>query len=363
MTEFEHKQSQIRALLDAHGLDALLLERVSSFAWATCGAASYVNTATTNGAASLLVTPSGRYVITNNIEATRIRLEEKLEVQGWELCVTPWHAVSSAVSELAQGRRLGSDGLFPGAVDLSGQMARLRAGLLPEEGERFRTLGRICAEAMDAAIRAVEPGQAEHEIQARLAYETESRGAQAIVNLVATDERIWKFRHPLATDKKLDRYAMLVLCGRKWGLVCSLTRLIHFGKLSDELARKMEAVARVDATFIVSARPGQSLGEVFRRATTAYTEAGFGDEWQLHHQGGPVGYEPREFTATPGSTDAVSVGQAYAWNPSISGVKSEDTLLVGDKSNEILTGIPGWPMLSVVVEGQTIHRPAILQVV
>jgi antitoxin VapB len=50
------------------------------------------------------------------------------------------------------------------------------------------------------------------------------------------------------------------------------------------------------------------------------------------------------------------VGQVYAWNPSITGYKSEDTMLVGEKRNEVLTAIPGWP--EKVVDG--IARPSIL---
>ena len=362
MTEFEQKQNRLQALLAERRLDALLLQRVSSFAWATCGAASYINTAATMGAGSLLITPSGRYLITNNIEAPRFKQEGKLAAQGWEFRVVPWHAVNDVVTELTRGLKLGCDGLYLDATDLAGDIARLRVNLLPEENERFRMLGRICAEAMDAAIRAVKPGQVEHEIAGRLAYETEKRGAQAIVNLVATDERIFKFRHPLPTSKKMDKYAMLVLCGRKWGLVCSITRLVHFSKLPDDIRRKAEAVAKVDATFFAATRPGQALGQIFARATTAYAMTGFADEWQLHHQGGPAGYEPREIIATPSSTDIVSVGQVYAWNPSITGTKSEDTLLVGQDGNEVLTTIEDWPMLSVQVNGQAIQRPAILQV-
>jgi Xaa-Pro aminopeptidase len=362
MTEFERKQNTLQALLAQRQLDALWLRRVSSFAWATCGAASYVNTATTDGAASLLITPSGRYVITNNIEATRLRQEEQLEEQGWELRVAPWHAANDAVAELTRGLGLGCDGAYPEAVDLSDEMARLRVNLLPEEGERFRALGRLCAEAMDAAIRAVRPGQTEQEIAALLAYETQRRSAQPIVNLIATDERIFQFRHPLPADKKLECYAMLVLCGRRWGLVCSITRLVHFGKLPDELRRKMEATAQVDATLIAATRPGQTLGQVLARATKAYAETGNAHEWQLHHQGGPAGYEPREWLATPGMTDAVSVGQAYAWNPSITGIKSEDTILVGENGNAVITAIADWPTLPVVVDGQTILRPAVLEI-
>ena len=362
MTEFDEKQKRIHALLTERKLDALLLQRVSSFAWATCGAASYVNTATTDGAASLLITPAGRYVIMNNIEATRLEQEEKLSEPGWQSRAAPWHGANNAIAELTRGLKLGADGAYPGATNLSYEIARLRANLTPEEGERFRALGRICADAMDSAIRAVRPGQTEYEIAALLGREAQARGAQPIVNLIATDERIFKFRHPLPTDKKLDQYAMLVLCGCKWGLVCSITRLVHFGKLPDDVRRKAEACARVDATFIAATRPGQTLGAIFQRAAAAYADASFGDEWQLHHQGGPVGYEPREYLATPASTDVVALGQAYAWNPSITGTKSEDTVLVGAEGNEVLTTISGWLMLSVQVDGKTIARPAILEI-
>lgn len=362
MNEFGEKQKRIQALLAEHKLDALLLRRVSSFAWATCGAASYINMAATDGEASLLITPSGRYVITNNIEATRIEQEEKLAEQGWQFRVAPWHGANNAISELTRGLRVGADGVYPGATDLSNGMARLRANLTPEEGERFRVLGRICADAMDRAIRAVRPGQTEYEIAALLAQEAQRRGAQSIVNLIATDERIFKFRHPLPTDKKLERYAMLVLCGRKWGLVCSITRFVHFGRLPDDVRRKAEAVACIDATFITATRPGQTLAQIFELAQKAYADAGFANEWQLHHQGGSAGYEPREIVGTPTTNDVVALGQVYAWNPSITGAKSEDTILVGAAENEVLTTIVGWPMLPVTVGGKTIACPAILEI-
>jgi len=363
MTEFDTQQARLQALLTAHHLDALFLQRVSSFAWATCGADSHINTADRHGVASLLITPTRRYLITNNIERTRLEHEQKLAEQDWEFQVAPWHQSHNAVAELTRGLRLGADDPYPNATDLSGELARLRAALTPEEGNRFRSLGRLCGEAMEAAIRAVRPGQTEYQIAGLLAHEAESRGEPAIVNLIATDERIFNYRHPLPTAKELERYAMLILCGRRHGLICSVTRFVHFGRLPDELRRKAEAVAQVDAAFINATRPGASLSEIFQRATAAYAQAGFPDEWRLHHQGGLAGYEPREIFAAPDSTDKVSIGQAYAWNPSITGTKSEDTILVGEASNEILTAIPGWPTVTVKVAGQILERPAILEIV
>ena len=163
----------------------------------------------------------------------------------------------------------------------------------------------------------------------------------------------------LLTDP-MDKYAMLVLCGRQKGLVCSLTRLIHFGLLPNELKEKSESVAYIDAKMISSTRTGKTVSEVFRITKDAYAKVGFADEWQLHHQGGPAGYDPREFLAKDNAEIPIGIGQAYAWNPSITGCKSEDTILVKESGNEILSVIDGWPSFTIQIDGQSIERPQIL---
>lgn len=362
MAEFDTKMQRVEALLAERGLDALVLKRVSSFGWATCGGVDYVNTASSEGVATLVIKRGERHLLTTRIEAPRLEAEELAAGQGWNVHVAPWYEGDATLDRLTKGLRVGADVALPGATDLAGEVSALRTQLLPEEHARFRELGEICAEAMNAAIRAVQPGQTEQEIAGRLAYETQRRGAQPIVVLIATDERIFRFRHPVPSpDKELERYAMLVLCGRRKGLVASITRLVHFGPLPAEVRRKMEATALVDATFIAATRPGAIEGDIFRTAQAAYAATGFSDEWQLHHQGGPAAYEPREWTATPSSTAKVLAGQVYAWNPSITGAKSEDTILVGTAGNEVLTTIKGWPMLTVEANGVSMERPAILE--
>jgi len=363
MSELEQKQNIIQGLLEQYKLQALLLRRASSFAWATGGAAAYVNTASTEGSASLIVTPTGYHLITNNIEAPRLEQEERLKGQGWEFHVSPWYAERDLISRLTRKSKLGADGSYPGAKDLSAEIARLRSHLTRYEVDRFRMLGRLCAAAMDTAARIVRPYMTEHEIAAILTQEAERRGVQPIVTLIATDGRIFAFRHPLPTTKRLERYVMLVLCGRRAGLVCSVTRLVHFGPIPDEIRHKAEATAHVDAALIAATSPGRPLGDVFQDGVAAYAQVGFPEEWRLHHQGGPAGYEPREFIVTPGATDLVSAGQVYAWNPSITGTKSEDTILVGEKENEVLTRMEEWPMLTIEVSGQLYQRPAILEVI
>lgn len=358
--ELNLKLECIRELLIQCDLDALLLQRTANFAWATCGGDAHINLADSLGIASLLITRANRYVLTNNIEAARLMQEEGLAEKGWEFNVSPWYAGNLQLSALTHDLRLGTDAGFPQALDLSRQIASLRAQLTAQEGVRYRQLGIFCAQAMRQAVDVVKPGMSEFEISSLLAQSIESKGVQAVVNLVATDERIFSYRHPLPTAKKLQNYAMLVLCGRKWGLICSVTRFVHFGALSAELQHKAQLVARIDAEMIAATRPGNTLGDVFSRAQSAYAQAGFPDEWKLHHQGGSAGYTPREVTAAPASTEPVRVGQAFAWNPSITGTKSEDTILVGEASNEIITHMADWPGIDVQVGPQVIQRPAIL---
>ena len=360
-TELNLKLERIRGLLTKCDLDALLLQKTENFAWATCGADSHVNTADSKGIASLLITRTNRYVLTNNIESARLMHEEGLAKQDWELQFSPWFERDNHITDLTSGMKLGADTSLPNAVDLSHEIASLRSQQTIEEGNRYRELGKSCARGMRQAIDAVYPGMTEYEIAGLLAQSVESRGVQAIVNLIATDERVFSYRHPLPTSKQLRKYAMLVLCGRKWGLICSVTRLVHFGALPDEVRRKAEAVARIDAEMIAATRPNNTLGDVFSRAQSAYASTGFPDEWKLHHQGGSAGYAPREVTATPLPTEHILIGQAFAWNPSITGAKSEDTILVGEQSNEIITEMADWPTIDVQVDDQILKRPAVLE--
>jgi Xaa-Pro aminopeptidase len=363
MSELETKLNQLRQLMEQKSLDAVFLHRVSSFAWATGGAASFINTAVVTGEASLLITKDARYLITNNIEAPHYDKEEQLKEQGWDFQVGKWYEASDTYARLTKGLKVGADVAMPGASDISAEILTMRMNLGAEEQQRFREVARLNAEAMDIAVRAARPGMTENEIAAVLSKESRIRGLVPIVNLIATDERIYNFRHPLpADDKKMDKYAMLVLCGRKYGLVCSITRLIHYGPLPEELQKKQRAVAEIDAKMIAATRPGKTLNQVFARTQQAYAEAGFPGEWELHHQGGPAGYEPRETIANPQATARVEAGQTYAWNPSITGVKSEDTVLITDDGCEVLTEIAGWPSVEVEVDGMKLRRPLVLEV-
>ena len=65
MDEHDQKLGTLRDLVSRRGLDAVLLQRASSFAWATCGASDYVNLAASEGVAALLITKTDQFLLTN----------------------------------------------------------------------------------------------------------------------------------------------------------------------------------------------------------------------------------------------------------------------------------------------------------
>jgi Xaa-Pro aminopeptidase len=359
-TEVNAKLLRLRQRMGEHHIDAVRLTTIASAAWMTAGAGLYVNESTDLAASSILITQDRAYVVTDSIEAPRLKHEEGLEELGFEFLLKPWYADSDPAAALVSSKQVGQEGSGAG-VDFSAELRHLRTTLLEEEIIRLRRVSALAAEAMYEAIEAVRPGMSEYKVAAKLAQAARERGGTAVVNLIASDDRIYQYRHPLPTDKPVERYAMLVLSLRKEGFVPSITRLVHFGPQPADLRKKALAVARVDARMILGTRPGQTLGSMFELARRAYHEEGYPEAIEEHHQGGSMAYQSREIIAHPGDKTPIEHNQAFAWNPSIRGVKSEDTILVGQHGPEVLTGLINWPMWTIEIDGKTLARPAILE--
>jgi len=352
MNEIAEKKLRIDGFLNDNHLDALYLCQVSNFAWMTAGLEPVVMLSSDRAEAGLLITPDKCFVICNNIEYPRLRDEDRLSEQGYEFYVTPWHHGLPMFHDLVKDKRWASDWPLPGVPDLSSDIARLRFQLTPAEVERYRWVGLHTAKALESTAQNVRPGMSEMQIAGLISSKALDIGITPTLLLVGTDERIFHFRHPIPTMKPLERYAMLVICGRRWGLVASATRLVHFGPLPDELKQKQIACAYVDATFNAATMVGTKVSDIFQRAAQAYTEVGFPEEWMKHNQGGSAGYMSRDYEGTPDCDEVVLEEQAFAWNPSITGIKSEDTMIVHSNGSEFITVTGEWPSLNVHMDNQ-----------
>ena len=349
--ELEAKHEKLVEFLNANKLAGVLIRRNENVAWLTGGAVELrVLTPCETGVATLLVTAAGkRYYFTTENEAPRLH-DEEFGALDFEPVLFPWWAddTNAAAAKLAGGP-LGSD--TPGAGLTPVSLAPLRLALGDAEIARYRWLGAQTAAATVEALNKVEPGMSEYDLEAITAAALLRRGILPSVYLFAVDDRILKYKHAVARGNRLERYAMLNLCSRKWGLAISITRFVHFGALPAELAERFRAAAQVNAALLNATRVGATSADLFAVAQAAYAAQGFPGEERFHHQGGPTGYGEREWIATPAGAEVVVNNQAFAWNPSIRGGKVEDTVLLRNGVIENLTSTPDLPALEAKVKG------------
>lgn len=359
--EVRQKLDDVRGWLASTDHSGVVLRSQANFAWITGGGRSHVSIGGEAGVASIVVTPDAAALITTNIELARL-LEEEAPGLAFEALEYPWQeqdGSNALLARICDPARCAADLLSGELSSIDDDFLELRRVLRPPEIARYRELGRDAAACVGNACRAAEPGETEHEIAARVALECEKRDILTLVDLVAADERISLYRHPLPTYNRLRTTLLVALTGRRQGLHASLTRMVFFGNPDPDLLERHAAVTRVDARAIVESAPGTSLGDVLGREIDQYELEGFPEEWRMHHQGGLTGYAGREIFGVPGSPYRLKADQALAWNPSITRVKSEDTILISNDGPEILTRDPEWPEQQVELSLGAVDRPSL----
>jgi Xaa-Pro dipeptidase len=349
-TKFE----RMCAWLEAQELDAVLLRRNENLAWMTAGAADRrVLLPCETGIAALLVCRDGRrFFLAPNNEIERLRNEE-FRGQDFEPVISSWSETTDAsqLERLAGSDRVAADA--PGIVQRRADLARLRVPLTETEIARYAWLGSHTAAVVADVLVHLRPGVTEREMGARIAYALMQRGIEPSVLLMAVDDRIRKYKHALSHTGRLERFAMLNLCARRWGLAISITRFVYFGTMPQELRDKFRAAGAVYAALLDGTRAGATSAQLYTRAQEAYRAAGYADEEAQHHQGGATGYREREWLAMPSGSETVAEPQAFAWNPSIQGGKVEDTVLLRGGRLQTLTSTPSLPTVNVNAGGGT----------
>jgi Xaa-Pro aminopeptidase len=196
--ELDEKAARVERMLGEGGLGGVLIGAQHNFAWITGGGTNAIDRSREAGAGALLLARGGRrYLLANVIEMPRLQAEE-VDGQGYEPVEFAWEDEKASASFLVETARkllagsdpIASDLPLPGTAAAEGLLARARARLTDAELARFRLLGRDAGEALGEVCRGPAPGLSETEIARRSADALAARGARAVVNLVAADERI-----------------------------------------------------------------------------------------------------------------------------------------------------------------------------
>jgi Xaa-Pro dipeptidase len=355
------KKQQLIELMAKDNLAGVLLSRHENVSWATAGQVDMrVGIPAATGSAAVFVRKDGKaFYLTTTNEAPRMHDEEFGELP-FEPVVLPWADgdFAKAARGLAATGSVGAD-THEANCDLI-NLAALRSQLHIGEIERYRLLGSMTARVVEDVVEHLEPGVTEQEISGMTASQLIQKAILPSVLLMATDDRILKYKHALPRGGHLERFGMVNLCARKWGLVISITRFVHFGPMPQSLSDGFETAAKVNAALLHATRAGATSAQLYAVAKNAYAAAGLPGEELLHHQGGSTGYGEREWVATPNGTEVVLDRQAFAWNPSAKGGKVEDTVILRDGKIEVLTETTEFPAVETVVGGESYFSSGVL---
>jgi len=359
--EIEIKLERLQRFMKEKHFAAIAITLANNFSWITAGLAdNQVAHSHDVGAATIVITNNGsRFLAAAYSEVPRL-MDQALAQLNYIPLETPWYAAAPDFHQaLSIDGAIASDVERPGCTTVD--ITPLRKQLTDSEIKKFRWVGLKSAEAVCEVTRALKPGMSEEQMESDIACALWKKGLRPTVLLIGSDDRLFKYRHALPDYNKLiEKYAMVNVCAKRWGLVASVTRMVHFGPLPDKLRNRLQATAMVNSRLMAALRPGAVLGEIFKQCEGWYTELGYPDQWRFHHQGGPCGYGERDSVVTPNSNDTVAEGQAFAFNPTIKGAKVEDTVIVFKDHVENITSTPDWPMIEVKTGGITWHCPDIL---
>jgi Xaa-Pro dipeptidase len=366
--EIDIKMGRVQNFLRAQHLAGILLTRVNNFSWITAGIADNEIVITSEvGAASLLIMDDGRkYVIGESGEVFRHVNEDLAGLgyapQGYDFYedqIVPDRKLE-IIHKLAHDQPIGTDVPYADLKTVAAEFSPLRYELTESEIKKYRWVGQQATEAVIAVCRQLHPGLTEKQIEAIASDELMRRGLRPTVLLMGVDRRVSDYYHHQPTDLSLKKYAIVNVCARRWGLVASVARFVHFGAVDADLKHKLEVAMKLSAKYQANSRPGITAGQMIEMAKQWYADEGFAEDWQAHHQGGAIGYAEREWIAVPGSKEQILDHEAFAWNPIIRGTLSFDTIVVYRDHIENLTHTSDWPSVPIVVDGRTYQMPDIL---
>jgi Xaa-Pro aminopeptidase len=333
--EIDGKVEDVQRAMHEAGFARALLRSRANFAWLTAGGDNHVDAGSAEGVAAVVVGRDGLRVLTTVIEEPRIR-DEELAGLGIEIEAIPWE------TELEEAMAL--SGSFADDEALDDALLPLRQVLNQREQEELAALGTDVAAALTDAIEGTAQGDTEADVEARVRSGLALRGVRVPVFLAAADGRNVRYRHPIPKGRPASESLMVVVVGERRGLHAASTRMAWFRDPTAEERRRYAAIWGVYDGFVAATRPDATLADVLTAGIDTYRLVGFPDEWQLHHQGGTIGYASREVVAKRSVTMRIAPGMAFAWNPSLPAAKAEDTFILTDNGPRFVTRDPRWPL-------------------
>lgn len=361
--EIKMKLKRVRELLKEKDLNAVLFKKQPNFFWITAGGANFVSIASEIGACSVLITEKEQYVIANMIEYPRIK-DEELKGLDFKFITYEWYEDKELeiIKKIAGKNKIGSDTYIPEFLLIENSIKKLRYELTEGEIERYCYLGENLSNIVENTVFQIKKDMAEIEIAGMISKELWKCNIQPTGFMIAADERVSDYRHPIATEKRVKKKITVSVNARYKGLITTVTRMGYLGKIPDSLKRQYLDNIEIECIMMSETKIGEKINKPLLKAIEEYGKRGYKDEWKRHHQGGSMGYYPRDIRVTQTTDEIAYKNQAFCWNPTISGTKTEDGFIITEKGKIMITKPIIFPKLEIKVAGETFFRPDIVEI-
>ena len=362
MEEIEIKTEKLRQLINRKQLSGILLSSQSNFLWLTGGRRNEVIKNFDISLVHLFITKDSKYLISSKSDSARV-MDEELSGLGFNLIEYDWYNQSplNVIEENYPKARIGADFYDPKLELVEDDIAKLRIDLTESEIDRIKKFCMDYSMFFTDFCLQLKSGCLEEEIAHDFTCRLSKEGIRVTVMLVGSDERIFKYRHPVATPKKVEKYILLATVAERDGISISVSRSVYFGKAPEDLNKRQEAVNYIEAVYCSKSKPGEKLNSILGSGKKAYKEVSYENEWKNHTQGGIVAYQPREVLATESCDLQLSSNNLVSWNPTVPGAKAEDIILIKDNGAEQLSIDKRWPCSEIKIGNEKYLKPKILE--
>lgn len=351
---------RVRALLDAHQLDGMLLSRSANKRWLAGFVLQRGEEATSGYAGTLLVTHDRALLLADG----RYVEQAASDAPGWELVGTSdaierelgslfptldLHRCGAEAEVLSHGHWQAISEAAPQVelVALDRELAELRE--IKDEAE-LEAVERACA-FTDACfahlLNTVRPGISEQQIAWQIEDWFRDNRAESLAfdSLVLVGARA-SMPHGHPTDARVEvGKALLIDFGCQVdGYRSDMTRTVFVGEPDDEARRLYQLVADAQAAAFAHCATGVPGTAVDAAAREMISAAGFGEAFS-HGVGHGIGLETHEAPSLRLYPGPLRAGMTFTLEPGIYlprriGIRIEDDILLGETGPRYLTTSP-----------------------
>jgi Xaa-Pro dipeptidase len=360
--DFLEKKERLYGYMEQQGYDAAILSRRENFAWFTCGGDNKVLRNTDIGFGVLLITREKIFLIAQYMDLDRI-YDDELQGLDIEKISLKWFEKfpTEKAMEIIGNKKVLSDTDIAGADCRTWDIYWLHYPLTKHEISRYKDIGSDVDEILYQVALKIQPGMTEVAIEAELSYEYAKRNMLPKVLLVGSDERIERYRHPVASLKKVDKTVLVHVAAERNGLHANITRMISFDdSLTEELYEKYELLNILQAQAMAMTIPGHPFRDIFEVRRKLLKDSGYADEWENHYPGGVTGYflgSAQPFM----NGETIKEKMPTDYFITLRGAKTEELCISNKAGGEVISCGQFWPTKTYEWETHKYNLPIILK--